>query len=232
MARRIGAVIFDLGGVLIDWDPRYLYRSMFGGDEVAMERFLAEVTTPDWNAEQDAGRTWDEAIALLVAAHPDERVRIEAYRDRWEEMLGDAHAGTVAVLEELRRVGLRLYALTNWSAETFPIARRRFPFLDWFDGIVVSGQERLAKPDPGIFRLLLERYGLEAAATVFIDDSRANVAAAESLGFQAIRFTHAEALRAALVGLGVLDAAGADTSGGDTDGVTDGTWSPPPRSGP
>jgi 2-haloacid dehalogenase len=198
------AVVFDLGGVLIDWNPRYLYRSIFEGDEEAMERFLAEVTTADWNAQQDAGRPWAQAIEELAREHPHYRREIEAFWSRWPETLGDAIDGTVAILDELRGTGVRLLALTNWSGETFPLARPRYPFLDWFDGIVVSGDVKLAKPDPRIFRHLIETHELEPATTVFIDDSEANVRAAQAEGLIAIRFTEPGELRRRLAGLGLL----------------------------
>src|SRR4051812_26080818 len=134
-APRIRAVVFDLGGVLIDWDPRHLYRTIFA-DETAMEDFLKTVTTPEWNRAQDAGRPWAEAVEELIARHPERREQIEAYRTRWMEMLGDPIQPTVDILDELRAVDVALYALSNWSAETFPVARPRYHFLEWFDGIV------------------------------------------------------------------------------------------------
>jgi 2-haloacid dehalogenase len=200
-------VVFDLGGVLIDWNPRYLYRQLFD-DDAAMEAFLAEVATPEWNARQDEGRPWAEAVEMLASEHPEKRDLITAYWQRWQEMLGDAIAPTVKILDELRGTGVRLLALTNWSAETFPITRPRFPFLEWFDGIVVSGELRLAKPDPRIFRRLIEDYELDPAATVFIDDSPANVAAAATLGIIALRFEDAATLRRDLAGLGLLNGDG------------------------
>ena len=203
-AARPQAVVFDLGGVLIDWNPRYLYRSIFDGDEAAMEAFLAEVTTPEWNARQDAGRPWADAIDELAARFPEHRERIEAYWLRWPETLGQAIAPTVEILRELRQTGVRLYALTNWSAETFPLARPRFPFLEWFDGIVVSGEVRMAKPDPRIFAHLVERHDLSPSATVFVDDSEANIRAAAAAGLIAIRFDGADELRRRLVALGLL----------------------------
>jgi 2-haloacid dehalogenase len=151
----IQAVVFDLGGVLLDWNPRHLYRRLFGYDTAGMERFLAEVCNPAWNAKQDAGRSWDEAIAEAAAAHPEDAALIRAYREQWEEMLGEPFADSVAVLGELRRTGVRLYALTNWSQDTFPYGLARYPFLQWFDDIVVSGGEGVIKPDPAIFRLFL-----------------------------------------------------------------------------
>jgi 2-haloacid dehalogenase len=203
--RRPAAVVFDLGGVLIDWDPRYLYRSLFGGDEAAMEAFLAEVTTPEWNSQQDAGRPWAEAIESLARDHPERRDLISAFWLRWTETLGDAIEPTVGILDDLRRAGLRLFALSNWSAETFPLARPRYPFLDWFEGIVISGELGLVKPDARIFEHLLTRYALDPASTVFIDDSEANVRTARELGMTAIRFDDPRELRQELTALGLLE---------------------------
>jgi 2-haloacid dehalogenase len=197
------AVVFDLGGVLIDWNPRYLYRTLFD-DEAEMEAFLAEVTTQEWNAQQDAGRPWSEAVEALVALHPGRRELIEAYWHRWPETLGGPIEGTVAILGELKANGVRTYALSNWSAETFPLARPRFRFLEWFDGILISGEAKLIKPDPRIFAHLLEKFGLEAASTVFIDDSATNVRAAEEASLIAIRFTNPARLRMALSELRLL----------------------------
>ncbi len=203
---RPNAVVFDLGGVLIDWNPRYLYRQLFDGDDAAMERFLAEVTTPEWNLEQDAGRTWDEAVEALTRQHPEHAELIAAYRDRWTETLGEAIGPTVTVLDELRQTDVRLFALSNWSAETFPVARPRYPFLDWFEGIVISGEVRITKPDERVYHHLLRRFGLDAASTVFIDDSAANVRAAQEVGMIALRFEGGDALRSALADLGLLGA--------------------------
>ncbi len=199
----VSAVVFDLGGVLIDWDPRYLYRSLFGGDEAAMDRFLSTVCTPDWNRGQDAGRPWSEAISALVAEHPEHADLIRAFWDRWPETLGDAIAPTVDVLADLRAAGIPLYALSNWSAETFPIARPRYPFLDWFDGIVISGEVGAAKPDRRIYEALLERHDLDPASLAFVDDVPANVEAAEGLGMRGLTFTGAAALRRDLEALGL-----------------------------
>ena len=188
------AVVFDLGGVLIDWDPRYLYRKLLA-DEAAVEEFLATVCTPEWNAELDRGRPFAEGVAELAERHPEHAAAIAAYRQRWPEMLAGDLPGTVEVLAELRAAGVPLYALTNWSAETFAITRERFEFLDWFDGLLVSGEERMTKPDPAFFQLLLDRFGLDPGATVFVDDAEANVAAARELGIDAVRFTGPGQLR-------------------------------------
>lgn len=197
-------VIFDFGGVLVDWNPRYLYRRLFPGDPAGMERFLAEVCTTAWNQCQDAGRPWAEAIAELVARHPAQTDLIRAYRERWEETLGGPIDGSVAILGELRAAGHRLYGLTNWSDETFPLARPRFRFFDWFDGIVVSGEERMIKPDPRLYVRLLERYRVDPARAVFIDDSPPNVDAAIALGIHGIHFRSPPELRDELTALGLL----------------------------
>jgi len=200
---RFDTVVFDLGGVLIDWNPRYLFRQL-SDDAAAVERFLAEVCSPEWNEQQDAGRNWAEATAMLIAQQPQHAAWIEAYHVRWHEMLGGPIAGSVAVLDELRRSGVPLYALTNWSQETFPVARRRFDFLQWFAGIVVSGEERLVKPDPEIFRRMLARFGLQPARTIYIDDAPRNVAAACRLGMHGLLFHDATCLRTQLDEAGVL----------------------------
>jgi 2-haloacid dehalogenase len=197
------AVVFDLGGVLIDWDPRYLYRKLLA-DEAAVEEFLATVCTPEWNAEQDRGRPFAEGVAELVERYPVHAAAITAYHERWTEMLGGDVGGTVELLAKLHATGVALYALTNWSAETFGIARERFEFLSWFDGVLVSGEERIIKPDPAIFRLLLDRFGLDPQATFYVDDSPVNVAAARELGFDAVRFTEPERLRRDLETRGLL----------------------------
>ena len=201
------AVVFDLGGVLIDWNPRRLYRKLLP-DAASVEAFLAEVCTHDWNHQQDAGRTVAEAVAELSARHPDRAELIAAYYQRWEEMLGGALDEAVAVLEELDAAGVPLYALSNWSRETFPIARRRFRFLERFRGIVVSGEERMAKPDPRIYRLLLDRYHLDAGRCLFIDDVARNVEAARAAGMDAIEYTSAAELRRELAARSMLPAPG------------------------
>jgi 2-haloacid dehalogenase len=199
------AALFDLGGVLLDWDPRHLYRRIFA-DEQAMERFLATVCTQEWNEEQDRGRPFAEGVRLLIAQYPHFADEIRAYDERWPEMLGGAIAESVALLAELRRGGVGLYALTNWSAEKFPVGRARFEFVDWFDGIVVSGEEKLKKPDRRIFERAIGRFSLDPAVTLFVDDKAANCAAAAALGFRAHHFTGAAGLRTALVANGLLAA--------------------------
>jgi 2-haloacid dehalogenase len=197
-------VVFDLGGVLIDWDPRHLYRKLFPGDEPGMERFLAEICTSEWNLQQDAGRSWAEATTLLKAEHPEQAAMIDAFHERWPEMMAGAIEGTVAILRELKVAGTPLYALTNWSRETFPLALGRFDFMTWFRGIVVSGQEKLIKPDPRIYRLLLERHRLRPEDVAYIDDNPRNAAAASALGMHGIHFTDPASLRHELATLGLL----------------------------
>jgi 2-haloacid dehalogenase len=196
--------IFDFGGVLVDWNPRHLYRKLFGEDRAGMEQFLAEVCSDDWNLRQDAGRSFAEAVAELVARHPGQADLIRAYHERWAEMVAGAIDGSVAILRELKDARHRLYGLTNWSHETFPLARTRFGFFDWFDGIVVSGEEKLIKPDPRLYVRLLERYGVDPASAVFIDDNRRNVEAANALGIGGIVFQSPPQLRDELVRRGLL----------------------------
>jgi 2-haloacid dehalogenase len=187
-------LVFDLGGVLIDWDPRHLYRKLID-DEDDIDTFLSEICTPEWNLKQDAGRALAEATVERISMFPEEKPLIEAFYGRWEEMLGGDIAETVEILRELKDRGETLYALTNWSGETFPIALQRFDFLQWFEGTIVSGTEKLAKPDPTIFHLLLDRYNLQANDCLFIDDSKVNIEAAGRIGFETHHFTSANRLR-------------------------------------
>ena len=191
----IDTIIFDLGAVLVDWNPQYLYRSIFDNEQ-EMNHFLAHITTPDWNEEQDAGRSLQEGTNLLIQQHPQHQENIQAFYSRWEEMLGDAITGTVEILKELKDSGkYKIYALTNWSAETFPIALQRYDFLNWFDGIVVSGTEKMRKPNPAFYQLLLDRYNVKAENAIFIDDNMRNVLAAERMGIASIHFLSAEQLK-------------------------------------
>jgi 2-haloacid dehalogenase len=203
----ITAVVFDLGGVLIDWDPRYLYRKLMPAEEV--EPFLEEIGFREWNHAQDAGGSWDEAVETLAARHPSRRDLIAAFPDRFPETFGGPIEESVALLDELHQAGTtRLLALTNWSSGTFPHALATFGFLDLFEGIVVSGVEMVAKPDPVLFRILLDRFALVPQETVFVDDAPANVAAAKALGMVALLFTDPARLRADLSRLGLVAGAG------------------------
>jgi 2-haloacid dehalogenase len=200
----MNAVLFDLGGVLVDWNPRYLYAAHFNGDRARMEHFLAHVCAPEWNHAMDAGKPFADAVAERQALFPEHAELIALWKNGWTQMLGDALHATVDLLAALRDRGHRLVALTNWSAETFPVARERFAFLQWFEDIVVSGEVRLAKPDPRIFRLAVERNRLDPSRTLFIDDSMVNVEAARTTGLHAVHFRGAEALRADLARYGLL----------------------------
>lgn len=199
----INTIIFDLGAVLIDWNPHYLYRKLFANEQ-EMKDFLANITTPDWNEEQDAGRSLHEGTELLVAQHPHNEENIRAFYGRWNEMLGDAIEGSVEIFKQLKDSGkYKIYALTNWSAETFPVAVERFDFLNWFDGIVVSGAENMRKPAPAFYQILLDRYHVKAKNALFIDDNLRNVLAAEKLGLKSLLFTNPEKLKRDLEILGI-----------------------------
>ncbi|WP_293854167.1 HAD family phosphatase [uncultured Alsobacter sp.] len=194
-------VVFDIGNVLLDWDPRHLYRKMFD-DHARMEHFLAEVCTPAWNIEQDRGRLFRDAVAELVARHPHLDAEIRAFDERWLETVSGTIQGSVDLLAELQAQGVPTYAITNFSAEKFVDAQRVWPFLGSFLDVIVSGEHRVLKPDPAIYRLLLDGNGLAAEACVFIDDSPKNVAGAQAVGMHALHFTSADKLRADLKGFG------------------------------
>lgn len=196
-------VVFDIGGVLIDWNPRYLYRKLLD-DEAAVSSFLDNVCTPAWNEQFDAGCTFDQGIAELAAVHPEKRTLIEAYWSRWTEMLGGEIPGTAALLLRLRAVGIPVHAISNWSSETFPRAQEQFPFLECFDVLVLSGNERLVKPHPPIFELFLQRAGVRPQDCLFIDDNAANIETAASLGFHTEHFKDSEKLELRLIEAGLL----------------------------
>jgi 2-haloacid dehalogenase len=195
--------VFDLGGVLIDWNPRHLYRKLFQ-DEAAMEYFLANICTPEWNLQQDVGRTFAEACAALKLQSPSNAEMIDAWFGRFDEMMTGPIAGTVDILAELREREVPIYALSNWSAETFPFARRRFEFLQWFHAIVLSAEVHLVKPDPRIFQCFCEKVSLIPEQIIYIDDLPHNVEAASRIGMYAIRFSDPASLREELVQLGLL----------------------------
>jgi 2-haloacid dehalogenase len=197
-------VIFDLGGVLIDWNPRHLYRKLFDGDEAAMEHFLANVCTQEWNRGQDAGRPIADAARLLKQHHADKAELIDAFYGQFDEMMAGSIGGTVVILSELYARGTPLYLLSNFSAETYPLACRRFEFLQLFHGIIVSGEVKAIKPDPRIYEILIDRYRIDPYRAVFIDDVAENVDAARRFGIYGIRFIDSEALRAELAALKLL----------------------------
>lgn len=201
----INAVIFDLGGVLIDWNPDYVFDRMFQ-DENKKKHFYQNICTPDWNEQQDAGRSLQEATDELLQKHPDWKEYIEAYYGRWEEMLGGPIQETVEIFRQLKQKNhLKLYALTNWSAETFPVALHKYDFLHWFDGRLVSGEEKTRKPFPEFYQLMLKRFNLKAEETLFIDDNERNVKAAETLGIRSIQFKNPEQLKEELRGVGLFE---------------------------
>jgi len=200
----IHTIIFDLGAVLIDWNPRYLYRKILK-DEEEVTWFLNTICTSEWNDKQDAGRSFEEATAELVALHPEWEIAIRAWYDRWEETIPGALEDSVKILETLKATGkYKMYALTNWSERTFPWALKTFPFLHWFDGIVVSGVEKTRKPFPEIYHILFDRYHVNPSEALFIDDNIKNIEGGKAVGLQTIHFTSAQQLQLALNGLGVL----------------------------
>jgi 2-haloacid dehalogenase len=199
----INTIIFDLGGVLIDWNPRYVYRTIFDSEE-KINWFFETICTSDWNEMQDEGRSLQEATEELVKQHPEYEQEIRAFYGRWEEMLGGPITETVEVFRQLKASGkYKMYALTNWSAETFPVALQRYDFLGWFDGIVMSGEERCRKPYPKFYQLLLDRYHVKPHKAVFIDDNLRNVKAAEEMGIKTIHFQSGAMLQEQLKELGV-----------------------------
>lgn len=195
-------VVFDVGNVLIRWDPLLVYREMIPDDE-KRAWFMQNVCTSAWNLEQDRGRSWEEAVALLVAGHPEWESQIRAYDERWHEAVPGIIEDSVAVLAELKQRGEKVYAITNFSREKWAECLIRFPFLQSFDGVVVSAHERVIKPDPAIYEILLQRYGLSAPDCIFVDDSAKNIEAARGVGMKAVHFVEPIDLRSELAGHGV-----------------------------
>lgn len=191
-------IVFDLGGVLIDWNPRYLYRKMFNGNDAAMEKFLAEVCTPEWNARGDEGISLTQLTSELIPKHPDDEIYIRAWVERWKEMIDGPIQGTVEIFSELKKRGYKIYALSNWSADTFKRVRNDFEFFDWFDYRVISGEIKMVKPNRDIFNYLLDKANARAEDCIYIDDAPVNVMAAAEYGFDAIHFTSPEQLRTEL----------------------------------
>ena len=198
----IDSVLFDLGNVLIRWDPRNHYKDRFASAE-EMERFLDDITPPAWNHEMDLGKPFAQAIAERTALFPQHAELLGEWKSQWVRMLGDAIEESVALLADVREAGYRIAALTNWSAETYPVARERFPFLGWFEEVVISGVEGVAKPDPAMFALALQRTGFIAERTVFIDDNLPNVEAARAAGMHTIHFVSPRQCREELTVLGL-----------------------------
>lgn len=204
MQTPIDTVVFDLGGVLVDWNPEYLYRKVFETED-EMQFFLKNICTSAWNGQQDAGRPLEEATNWLVERHPEFEPHIRMYYGRWEEMLGGPIHDTVILLQRLhQQKSHRLLALTNWSQETFPIAQERYDFLQLFEGILVSGEEKLIKPDAQIYQLLIDRYQVDAPRAIFIDDNTKNVEGAKAVGLQATHYQSPQQLERELTALGIL----------------------------
>jgi 2-haloacid dehalogenase len=194
----IDTIIFDLGNVLIEWNPRHLYRKILK-DEEEVNWFLENICTSEWNDQQDSGRSFEEATVALVAKHPEWEVAIRAWYDRWQETIPGDIKESVAILETLKQSKrYKLYALTNWSAETFPWALANFSFLHWFDGIVVSGIEKTRKPFPEIFQILFNRYQVEPSRALFIDDNASNIVGGNAVALNTILFHTPSQLRAEL----------------------------------
>ena len=204
MGSEATAVVFDVGGVLIDWNPRHLYRELFDGDGPAMEHFLTHVCSPVWNLMQDAGRPFAEGVAELSRRFPEHAALIAAYDTRWEDMVAGAIDETVAILRALEASETPLYCLTNFSTEKLPLCMRRFDFFEAFDGIVVSGEIGMVKPDRAIYDHLVGTYGLTPSQCLFIDDNQDNVAGARSAGWQALQYVSPGQLRQELSDRGLL----------------------------
>jgi 2-haloacid dehalogenase len=200
------AVLFDLGGVFLDWDPRYLYRKLFGADVAGMEHFLAHICTPAWHAEQDRGQSIAEAVAERKANYPEYASLIDAWGERAEEMINGVIEGTVEVFAELKEAGVTCYALSNMERENWQPRLGLYPFLHWFDGYFISGLEGVMKPDPAYFKLALERFELSPHEVLFVDDREPNVEAAEALGIPTELFRGPQVLRDELVARGLLAA--------------------------
>lgn len=191
-------LVFDLGAVLIDWNPRYLYSKIFA-TAAETDFFLENICTSDWNEEQDAGRSLQEATEMLITEHPQYETHIRAFYGRWKEMLGGPIQDTVNILQQLKESNrYKLYALTNWSNETFPLALLFYPFLQWFDGIIVSGREKMRKPQAEFYKLLVTRYNIDVQTTLFIDDNQRNIAGAEACGIEGVHFISPDQLKAVL----------------------------------
>jgi 2-haloacid dehalogenase len=206
MEAQIEAVVFDIGGVLLDWNPRYLYRQLFD-DELEMERFLEEICTLEWHQAHDRGKPFEVSCAELAARHPDYAEQIHAWGRRSEDMIAGPIDDVVELLRRLKAGGVPCYALTNMETETYPLRVERYPFMRWFDGAVVSGFEGVVKPEREIFERLLERFNLTPERTLFADDSQRNVDAAGELGIQAVLYRSPEQFEQVLSEAGLLKAA-------------------------
>lgn len=199
------ALVFDFGGVIFDWNPYYLYRSFFDNDRKAVELFLEEIKLKEWNFTLDEGAPFSQTVERVARQYPRYASMIRAFDERWIETMGGELKPTIELLDELHRGEIHLFALSNWSAETFPRIRHQYAFLDWFEDIVLSGEEKICKPDPRIFQRFLDRTGTEAEGCLFIDDSPANILAASSLGFDTVLFQSAAQLKEEIIKRGLLN---------------------------
>jgi len=202
--KNINSIIFDLGGVLIDWNPDYLFKDFFDNEE-DKKFFFENICTPDWNEEQDAGRTIEEGTNLLIQQFPEHETNIRMFYDKWEQMLKGPIQDTVDIFKTLKESNnFKILALTNWSAELFPVALEKYEFLHWFDGRVVSGEEKTRKPHKEIYDIIISRYNLEPSTTLFIDDNIRNINAANELGINTIHFQNANQFKTALIEMNLL----------------------------
>jgi 2-haloacid dehalogenase len=204
MTHDIQAILFDFGNVLLEWNPRHVYRRYFPNDEAAMEEFLQEVNFMEWNAQQDKGRTFAEGIAELSNEFPHYANLIQAYHDHWSDSIGDPVAGTVEIMKRLKEAGYPVYGLSNWSSETFPLVRKKFIFFDLLDDMVISGEVGQIKPEPEIYEIALQRIGRPANECLFIDDSLANIEQAQKMGFAVVHFQSPAQLETELKKLNLL----------------------------
>lgn len=193
MSQTIKAIIFDFGNVLLEWNPRHVYRRFFQSEE-EMEKFLHDVDFTDWNLQQDKGRPFAEGVSELSKQFPHYAELIQAYHDNWIHSIGNSLTGTIEIMKRLKKAGYQLYGLSNWSAETFPMARRKYDFFNLLDDIVISGEVGAIKPEPAIFEIMLKRIGRPAAECLFIDDALANIEAARAMGFATVHFQSPEQL--------------------------------------
>ena len=200
----IKAIIFDYGNVLLEWNPRNVYQRYFPDDPEGMERFFREVDFMEWNAQQDKGRPFAEGVAALSEKFPQYAQLIQAYHDNWKDSIGGSYAGTIEILKQLKQAGYHLYGLSNWSAETFPLAREKYDFFGLFDDMVISGEVGHVKPDPEIFQIMLNKIGRPAQECLFIDDSLPNIKQAEAMGFAVVHFQSPDQLRTRLQDLNIL----------------------------
>ncbi|MGE5641674.1 MAG: HAD family hydrolase [Byssovorax cruenta] len=193
MSQTIKAIIFDFGNVLLEWNPRHVYRRFFQSEE-EMEKFLHDVDFTDWNLQQDKGRPFAEGVSELSKQFPQYAELIQAYHDNWIHSIGNSLTGTIEIMKRLKKAGYQLYGLSNWSAETFPMARRKYDFFNLLDDIVISGEVGAIKPEPAIFEIMLKRIGRPASECLFIDDALANIEAARAMGFATVHFQSPEQL--------------------------------------